>query len=159
MKVQEQINLLNGTAGVLEAYTLKEPVAVGTKHHAVTVVWFYQEGEVVRKDSRDLIVKKLGKAGESAHWLERLPGVLEVPVAPDLGPLGTDEEVLAACPVKVVKAEIERGVNEARVSGYEVIDGKALPVTFLLYTDGETVKVVRGDDGTTKAAAGLEAVK
>lgn len=153
MTIKEQLDLLNATPGVLEAYQHKEAVQVGTKHHAVTVIWYYEDGPVVRKDSRDLIVKKLGKAQESAHWLERLPGVLEVREAPDLGPLGTDEDVLAACPVKVVKAEIERGNNEARVSGYELIEGKALPVTFLLYTDGETVKVVRGEDAATAAKA------
>lgn len=145
MKIQEQLDLLNATPGVLEAYKTKEPVLVGTRHHAVTVIWYYQDGDIVRKDSRDLIVTKLGKPLESAQWLDRIPGVLEVPTLPDLGPLGTDENVLLACPVKVLKPEIERGVNEARVSGYEVVDGKAIPVTFLLYTDGVEIKVVRSE--------------
>lgn len=150
MKIQEQLDLLNATPGVLEAYKTKDPVAIGNKHHAVTVIWYYQSGDVVRKDSGDLIVAKLGRSLEDAKWLSKIPGVLEVPATPDYGPLGADEDVLAACPVKVVKAEIERGNNEARVSGYEIIDGKALPVTFLLYTDGVEVKVIRSEDTTAK---------
>lgn len=153
MKIQEQLDLLNATPGVLEAYQTKEPVAIGNKHHGVTVIWYYEDGPVVRKDNADLIVAKLDRAQEDAKWLGKIPSVLEVREAPDLGPLGTDDDVLAACPVKVVKAEIDRGKNEARVSGYELIEGKALPVTFLLYTDGETVKVVRGEDATTAAKA------
>jgi len=153
MTIKEQLDLLNGTPGVLEAYQHKDAVQVGTKHHAVTVIWYYKDGPIVRKDSGDLIVTKMGKPLEDAKWLGKIPGVLEVREAPDLGPLGTDADVLAACPVKVVKAEIERGVNEARVSGYEVIDGKAVPVTFLLFTDGVEVKVVRGEDAATAAKA------
>ena len=153
MTIKEQLDLLNATPGVLEAYQHKEAVQVGTKHWAVTVIWYYEDGPVVRKDNGDLIVTKMGKPLEDAKWLGKIPGVLEVREAPDLGSLGTDADVLAACPVKVVKAEIDRGKNEARVSGYELIEGKALPVTFLLYTDGETVKVVRGEDATTAAKA------
>lgn len=151
MKIQEQLELLNSTPGVLEAYTSKDPVAVGTKHHAVTIIWYYTDGDIVRKGVGELIVTKLGRAAEDAKWFERIPNVLEVAVTPDLGPLGTDADVLSACPVKVVKAEIERGNNEARVSGYELIEGKAVPVTFLLYTDGVEVKVVR-EDATAKVA-------
>lgn len=155
MNLQAQIDILNSAEGVLEAW-LKEPVSLGTTLRSVTAIWIYASGDIVRKDSGDLIVSDFGGKDEEAKWLGKIPSVLAVPVEPDHGPLGDDDVLLSLLPVKVVKPEIERGNNEARVAGYEVVDGKALPVVFLLYTDGVEVKVVRGD---ASATTGLEAVK
>lgn len=152
MTVAERIATVAAVQGVIEAWQ-KAPVSLGETLTSVTVNWIYGSGDTVRKDSRDLIVSDFGGKNEEARWLERPPGVLVAPDEPEHGPLGDDEALIALLPVKVVKPEIERGANEARVSGYEILDGKAIPVLFLLYTDGVEVKVVRGDE--TKA--GLEA--
>lgn len=146
MKLQEQVDLLNGTAGVLEAWLDKaEPVPVGRsgKLHSVTVLFYFEENGVVRKGNCDLIIADYGGKAEVARWLSEVPIVLRTPVEPDHGPLGSEADILAFLPVRVLKAEIERGENEARVVGHELVDGVAVPVTFMLYTDGQTVKVVR----------------
>lgn len=145
MKLQDQIDLLNGTEGVLEAWLDKEPQPVGRsgKLHAVTVIFYFEGDGVRRKGNADLLISDYGKKSEDAGWLGEVPIVLRTPVELDHGPLGSEADILAFLPVRVLKAEIERGENEARVVGHELVDGVAVPVTFMLYTDGQTVKVVR----------------
>lgn len=155
MTVQEHIDSLNAIPEVLEAWSEKAPVSIGRAGdlYYVRIIWYYLDGDVSKNDSGELTITQLGVVGaENAVWFGKTPTILVPVVPPEEDPLGDDEAILAALPVRVVKPNIERNKGEATVTGYSIEKGDtATPVRFVVYLDGDTLKVLPTD--ATVAAA------
>lgn len=129
------------------------------------LVWLIDEGETIKKESKDVLIIDAGKPGseEVIGWLGEQPAFMKP--APDADPLGTDKEILTAVGGNIVKAEITRHpvvgdvAPSATVYGYREIDGKPVEFKVVVYRKGDVLVSNEPTDKAASAAAALEPAK
>lgn len=123
------------------------------------LVWLIDEGETIKKESKDVLIIDAGKPGseEVIGWLGEQPAFMKPAQAAD--PLGTDREILTAVGGNIVKAEITRHpvvgdvAPSATVYGYREIEGKPVEFKVVVYRKGD---VLVSNEPTDKAAASAD---